>query len=213
MKPIILVLTDSVALPRQSGKTSVLWNQTYIHQFKEKFKNYQILNVSIGGATIKDLYNQLNYYEILQPAIVILQCGIVDATPRAFGRLDLEVLKKAHLFRFTKYMVPFLRKYRSHHYTEINEFKNCLDKMKTRFNTEKFYAIGIIPAVAGYEVMAPGITKSIKKYNDALRNAFEYISLEKIPSDGVLPDYHHINSVGHNFIYNKLLIALTSFAN
>ena len=93
-KPKILFLTDSVSLPRRTEKGPVTWEDTYIYRLEQAYSEYVVISVAIGGATIKDLREQINYYAILQPSIVILQCGIVDSTPRAFGKIEMELIKK-----------------------------------------------------------------------------------------------------------------------
>lgn len=199
----ILILTDSVALPREIAKTT--WEDTYIFKLKEHFKDYQIINVSIGGASIVDIKNQINYYKILKPKIVILQCGIVDAAPRAFGRVEIQIIKKTHLFRFTKPFVSILRKYRKHHYCDFKNFHLNLKYIKRELNATKFYSIGIIPASIPYEKKLPGVTKSIKKYNDILKKETFFLSTAKLPKNGILEDHHHINKIGLNYIYNLII--------
>jgi hypothetical protein len=204
VKPKILILSDSVALPRKIARGSVAWEETYIYALRENFLSYEVINVSIGGATIRDLRNQANYYKILQPDIVVLQCGIVDASPRAFGRIDLELIKKAHLFRFTKPFVSFLRKKRSHHYTSLKDFDRCLSELRAELNAPKFISLGIIPASTEYEKKMPGITKSIERYNQILKNNSLYLSTENIPRSGICEDHHHVNGLGQEYLFNLL---------
>lgn len=196
---VIIIMTDSVALPRFGGAKS--WDQTYISKLKEEFLDYEIINISIGGACIKDLRNQVNYYKILAPDIVIIQCGIVDAAPRAYGKIELELIKKLKIFRLTKYFVPVLRKYRAHHYNTPKQFSKLLMEIKAELNPKRFLALGIIPALQGYEKILPGITSNINIYNQILEYNSEFISLKNFQKEMILPDYHHINAAGQEFIY------------
>lgn len=201
----IIILTDSVALPRKHNKGIVSWEQTYIYRLKKHLKDYEIINLSIGGGSLKDIRNQVNYYKVLNPICVIIQCGIVDAAPRAFSRLEMDIIKKFKLFRLTKPWVSFLRKYRSVHYVNPTEFKQLLKQIKNEFNNTYFFTIGIIPSSLDYEKQLPNVTKSIDTYNAILATYSNFISLEEIPRDGILEDHHHINGLGHDFIYNKIL--------
>lgn len=204
MKEKIIILTDSVALPRKHSKGLVLWEQTYIYRLRQLLRDYEIINLSIGGGSIKDIRNQINYYKVLNPTCVIMQCGIVDAAPRAFGRIEMDLIKKMRLLRFTKPFVSLLRKYRSHHYANPIEFKKLLLEIKKEFNTPNFFTIGIVPSCEAYERQLPNVTNSIDTYNRILSENSFFISMEDMPRDGILEDYHHINELGQNFIFKKL---------
>ena len=203
-KPIFLILTDSIALPRKYDQGIVLWNETYIAKLRTTYLDYEVINVSIGGASIKDLRNQLNYYKIFKPKIVLLQCGIVDAAPRAFGRIEMELIKKLRLFRLTKPFVEFLRKFRSHHYTSLREFESNLLVLKNTLQANRFLALEILPSCESYEKQLPGITQSIEAYNKVLHKHTSIIDLKDIPREGILTDFHHINAIGHQYIFEQL---------
>lgn len=203
---LILILTDSVALPRKNANTS--WEDTYIYKLKNKYRNCNIINVSLGGASISDIKNQVNYYKVLNPDIVILHCGIVDAAPRAYGRIEMAIIKKMRLFRLTKPFVRFLRKNRSHHYASPKKFENELRYIKDELSPNFFYSIGIIPALYDYEKKIPGITKSIVKYNSILKNESCYLSTQFLSKDSITSDYHHVNKKGLQYIFNLISNAI-----
>jgi hypothetical protein len=200
----LLILTDSVALPRRNAET--IWEDTYIYRLRERYgRTHNIINVSIGGASIKDLRNQVNYYKTLNPEIVILHCGIVDAAPRAFGRIEMEIIKKLRLFRLTKPLVSFLRKNRAHHYAKPSLFKEFVKIIKKELNVEKFLPIGIIPASKEYEEKLPGISKAIIEYNNILKLEQGFICVDNMPKEGISRDFHHVNKIGQLFFFNKLI--------
>lgn len=203
-KPIFLLLTDSIALPRKYDKGIVYWEETYIAKIKLAYPHYEVVNVSIGGASIIDLRNQLNYYKILQPEIVLLQCGIVDAAPRAFGRIEMDIIKKMKLFRLTKPFVGLLRKYRAHHYASLRQFEFNLLALKETLHPKHFFALEILPSCEAYEQILPGITQSIAAYNKVLHKHTTTIVLQDIPRAGILRDYHHINAVGQHYIFEQV---------
>lgn len=211
MKKKILILTDSVALPRKYSEGLVQYEDTYIFKLKELLINYEIINLSIGGGSIKDIIKQINYYKNLSPICVILHCGIVDAAPRGFGRIELEVLKKLRLLRLTKQLVPFLRKYRSHHYTSLMQFEKYLFDIKKEFKNSIFISIGILPSSFEYEKILPGVSKSILLYNQVLIRNTEFISVSEIPNDCILDDFHHVNSLGQLFFFKKLIKKLEEY--
>lgn len=204
-RPIILIMTDSVSLPRRyPPNQEVRWNKIYVNLLRKEFSEFEFVHVAFGGATIGDLRSQVNYYRILKPNIVIIQCGIVDCTPRAFGRIELELIKKFHLFRFTKLLVKPLRKYRKHQYTKKRKFEGILVELKKILKAEHFISIGIIPGCHDYDLKAPGISERIEQYNAILKKHSVFIDLSKIPREGLLEDHHHINEIGHNHIFTQL---------
>lgn len=205
MKEKVIILTDSVALPRKHDKGLVFWEQTYIYRLQELLQDYEIINLSIGGGSIRDIRNQINYYKVLNPICVILHCGIVDAAPRAFGRIEMDIIRKMRLFRLTKPFVSLLRKHRSHHYANPREFEKLLLEIKMEFKAPNFLSIGIAPSCEDYELQLPKVTKSIDTYNCILATNSHFISMEDMPRQGILEDHHHINELGQDFIFQKLV--------
>lgn len=204
-KPKIVILSDSLALPRKIGEDLVPWEDTYPFNLKEHLASFEIINVSLGGASIKDLRKQVNYYKILKPDILILQCGIVDAAPRAFGRIEIELIKKLHLFRLTKHFYRPLVRYRAHHYANLKTFTKLLKEIKSEISAKHFFVLGILPPNPSYEKQLPGVSVSIERYNEALKKAADcYIDSESIPKSGIAPDHHHLNGIGHDFFFRKI---------
>lgn len=202
---IIIVLTDSVALPRKDIEGIVRWDDTYIYKLRRRLLNYEIINLSIGGGSIEDIRRQVKYYKLLKPECVILHCGIVDAAPRAFGRIEMELFRNLRILRLTKPFVSFLRRYRSHHYVSPGSFKNKLLEIRRDFDTAHFITIGIVPSTPEYELKLPNITRSIEVYNQILQKNSDHIALEDFPKDGIIDDHHHINVLGQDYIYQKLI--------
>lgn len=209
----ILIITDSVSLPRKTNDGIVEWHETYVNRLKQELLDYEFITVAIGGATIRDLRKQLNYYKILKPEILILQCGIVDCAPRAYGKIEMEIIRKIKLYRFTKLFLPYLRKKRAHTYTSLKLFKKTLIEMKNIVNADSFYSLSILPSNPDYEKLLPGISKNINDYNEVLFSNTNFIDLSNIPKEGILKDHHHINAIGHEFIFNTILRKLNSIDN
>jgi hypothetical protein len=210
MKPKILILTDSVSLPRESENDLTTWEDSYVYRIRQHFSEYEVVNLSFGGATISDLRSQVNYYKVLNPTIVIFQSGVVDAAPRAFGKLEMEIIKKLRLFRFTKPFVKWLRKNRGINYTEITTFEKVLKEIIQVLNPKVFFAIGILPSCDAYESVAPGISRNIDLYNGVLKRNTHFIDMQNIPRNGILNDHHHINAVGQDYIFEKLVNQISS---
>ena len=206
MKKTILIITDSVSLPRKTKRGYVKWEDTYYNKLKLEFPRYEFIYLAIGGATILDLCNQLNYYDILKPDVVILQCGIVDCCPRAFSQFEKQIIKKFKLSRLSKPFVKFLRKYRALKYVPLAKYEAALLEIKEKLNPSHFFSLSIIKAQKKYELTLKGISKNIRDYNNILKKHTKLIDLSSLPVEGILDDYHHINELGHDYIKEQLVI-------
>jgi len=204
----ILVLSDSLALPRNNPEVC-----DYVDTWPAMLKNddYEVHQVSIGGATSYDLLRQCGYHLSFSPDFVIVQAGIVDCAPRALGRIESDVLNHFLLTRkILGRVLPkcnsFLRKHRAIKYTKLNAFKKNIIDLKTKFVDKDFFWIGIVPPNLNYEVKLPGITGSVKQYNDLLASQLldYYISLSDIPESGVMSDHIHLTKFGHEYVCNLI---------
>ena len=204
----VLVLTDSLSLPRKHVDGVVLWEDCYVERLKKEFPAMEFILVAMGGATITDLNSQLNYYSLLQPDLVILQCGIVDCAPRALGRLELEVVKRLRIFRLVKPFFKIFRKYRGLTYTPIKTFHKTLKLIKHRFPDSPLWAIGILPGCEAYDQKVPGVSRNIKQYNAILKQETHFIDQSDFPQSGIIDDYHHMNAEGHLHLFDQLRKAL-----
>ena len=203
----VLILTDSLSLPRADKNETVFYEQTYPYLIKKKFPEITFLTIGIGGATISDIIRQIDYYKVFEPTIFIMHCGIVDCAPRVFKKWESSLLKK---LKFDFLFNPFtstIRKYRKLKYTSAKLFDiKCRLILKTFSNSNTLlYAIDILPAHKNYEILLPGVSKSIKLYNSILNKHFNIISVQDFDlSKDVLTDYHHLNSSGHNKLFEKI---------
>lgn len=201
----LLLITDSLALPRNSPEKCHLENTW--PQLLQQTGNFQIHQVSIGGATSTDLLKQLNYHLAFEPDIVVLQFGVVDCAPRFVSRFELEVLKRVpggnRLLKFLN--KPGIKKLRTITYTSASKFESNLLKIKKLLEGKKIIAIGIVPSTTDYDKILPGVTKNISDYNRIMNVIFSnFISLERMPKDGIMSDFHHLNAKGHQYIAANL---------
>lgn len=205
----IIFLTDSLGLPRTRPET-VLLEETYIELLREKYKEHKIINISLGGATIETLREQLlNYYNAVEPDLIIVQSGIVDCAPRALKKWETALLSKhAVLRKFSDIVIKkntrLLRKHRKLTYTSITRFSQIVDEFRKKFD-KKLYWIGILPAIPEYEAQLPGITANINRYNEVLSTALasNFIDTSNI-GDGIMSDFHHLNRAGNFYIYQQI---------
>lgn len=207
MSKRILLLTDSLALPRAEPERCE-YEDTWPELLKKH--GYIVHQVSIGGATISELLSQCNYHKMFNPDVVILQSGIVDCAPRFASKLELQILRKIPIVG--KWMLNLLskrkvRKYRNKTYTSPDGYKRGMHNVKTFYKGCKVYAIDILPSQPDYEKILEGITKNIGEYNSIIYSVFgdNVIKMEKMPAEGIMKDFHHINSIGHQYVYQSIL--------
>jgi hypothetical protein len=205
----VLILSDSIALPREKPE-AVSYECTWPYLLR---KHYDIHQVSIGGATIRDLFKQVNYQSVINPDVVILQCGIVDCAPRFMSRFEKDFYSRIPFLgsRLIKSLNnPNVRNFRRITYTPIRQFETHCDKIIKSFNGRSVFALGIIPASDEYDKILPGIVGNVNSYNKVLASSFgaRFISLNDYPLEGVMLDFHHVNRLGHEFIYGKVMQVL-----
>ncbi|MCX2745192.1 SGNH/GDSL hydrolase family protein [Mangrovivirga sp. M17] len=209
----ILVLTDSLGLPRELPETCE-FEDTWPYLLKEKFLVHQ---VSIGGGTINDLFRQVSYHKMFKPDIVIIQSGIVDCAPRSLNHFELDFIKRVPfisniILKLIKKNSKILRKVRGVRYTPPKEFQKKLSQIKMILNDSEIYPLSILPSSEDYEKKVPGITHSIAKYNSILKELYldKFIDLNDIPREFIMSDSIHLNSKGQKYIYELILERLSN---
>ena len=208
MKKKVLVLTDSLGLPRDTPEYCSYEN-TWPQLLKEKFDIHQ---VSIGGGTIDQITGQLDYHKLFNPDIIILQSGIVDCAPRALTKFENELFNKFFVTRkILNILLPkysnLLRLKRNKKYTDLFWYSKNIEKVISTFKTKKVYALSILEADDTYHSKVPGIRRSIGSYNSVLKEKLmnNYIDLSGIDRKGVMSDSMHLNEEGHRYIYSILI--------
>ena len=89
-KERILIITDSISMPRMEIK----YEETWIYLLKKKFKHLDIIDRPARGATSMRLINEggggLDLLEFYLPGIIILQLGLAECAPRLFKKNGFE---------------------------------------------------------------------------------------------------------------------------
>jgi lysophospholipase L1-like esterase len=207
-----LILSDSVALPREAPEI-VAYEQTWVELVREQIPSLIVHQVSIGGATIDQLLRQFPYHRMFKPDFILIQCGIVDCSPRAITANEDILINSNRLTRnIARIVLPCvktrLRKFRNIQHTRLKDFEICLNE----FNkiSAQVFAIEILEADANYETINPGITHNIRRYNESIRTIFRdrYISVAGIGPQHLMSDFHHLNFSGHQALANLVTIFL-----
>jgi lysophospholipase L1-like esterase len=195
----ILLLTDSIALPRNKPEFCS-HDETYPELLKSK--GHIVQQISIGGATSTDMLRQVDYYSSFDPDYIFIQVGIVDCAPRLFTKFELDFYRR---LGYIGKLLLKLRKKKKKTFTHINAFKFNVNNIIKKCNRSQLFFIGIIPSSEKYEQILPGITKNIREYNHILALTGKYISNEEFDLNGVMSDGHHLNSYGHKQLLDKIV--------
>ena len=233
------VYGDSLSLPRPED--GIPFIHTYpelircaFEQLQPKSKVY-IYNRSMGGATIKSLFNIfIQDYDVGGECqnVLIIQSGIVDCAPRPIPALLRTVL--SHLpIRVRSRIVKFLHEHRriilrcgfSWRYTSPAVFKATLSSWLVRAapNFRRIYVINIPPTMQVMEDHSPGLSASIELYNNIIEQVVKsvgvthvhlvnvYHTIQKHPDDVALyinpKDGHHITLKSH-YLYSEMVMQL-----
>lgn len=207
MSKCILVLGDSLALPRLTPDFCP-YDSTWPELLRKD--GHRVIQVSIGGATSHDLNAQAGTYyklETMPIDLVIIQSGIVDCAPRFAHKFELKIYQSIPLIG--KGIISMLnrnwvRKLRNITYMKPKKYRQNIQKMIRQYHPKPVFLLGILPALSGYEKQLPGISKNTAIYNAILKSNPNFIDLQGMPENGIMSDFHHLNAVGHAFIYEQL---------
>lgn len=79
----------------------------------------------------------------------------------------------------------------------------------------KIICVGLIQARLEDEELVQGISNKIETYNKIIETEMKsnqciFLNIDDIPLNGVITDFHHLNSVGHNWLFNKISILISN---
>lgn len=206
----ILILSDSLPLPRSKPEV-VDYKNTWPEILKGSEGN-EVFQISIGGGTVEDIFDQASYYKNYLPDVVIIQSGIVDCAPRALSRMELKILLSSELTRILLSRVlplKVMRRIRKKTYVNRKKFTEIYSQLISQFNSSKIVLIGILPISEEYNIRVGGIKKNRDDYNEIIHdlakfhNCF-YINTDNIPVKGIMSDFHHLNDIGHTWLGTKI---------
>lgn len=214
MKKKILLLTDSTANPRPiSLGEETLLESTYPYLLKEYFKSYDFWQITFGGILTNDLLSQaISYFDNWKPDIIIVNSGINDCRIEPFTlriNKSIELILGSYYKNIKNffYSSKFLKKFGSPA-TSYKKFNQLINKFKIIFDDSKIYWIEI-SCNEIYENTRPGTLNSKNKYNDLLKKVYDnqFIEIQSLLSkkNSFQKDGIHLNSIGHNIIFELII--------
>ena len=215
----ILIITDSVSMPRMEVK----YEETWIYLFKKNFKRFDVIDRPARGATSMRLINEggggIDLLELYLPGIIILQFGLAECAPRLFKKNGFE--KKFINFLpagLRKYYINRIRKTRGRNpqFTDVSieQFKYNIYNFAARCKAHNVN-LGIIKILRPTDIFlkkSPFVKQNIDAYNSVYEKAaldFDNITIIdpidiRLDINSLCLDELHVNSQGHKLYFKAV---------
>jgi GDSL-like lipase/acylhydrolase family protein len=221
--PSLLVLGDSVAMPRASAgqRLDEAWPQLLDASGAASVRWVR----SVGAATAYEVLAEVRHLasyigERRTWDAVAIQVGIVDCSPRPFPRrlqklLDLVPGLRPRINR----RLPLLLRFRARPWVSEADFERLLDTIsaETLRYCGRVLLIEVIPPGPGLVGKLGSFEGTVARYNAALQRVaarrpgqvavVRGVAPERL-SEALLPDGHHLTAAGHRSVADALQIAL-----
>lgn len=212
-KERVLIITDSLGADRPDGIPddfrwpNIVKRTLLKYRFKLDTKTYRT----------SDYLKTLSGLSLHRYAIIVIQLGIVDCTPRYFSRLQHKILSNLPKL-MTKKIVHYVKNSRiqsnTRRYVQPKAFKKNISDFAENYNG-KIVFIGILRPSAENARKNPKLSGSISRYNrivqDIVRmsDGSKFLSLDEYDIDNMtLADGYHLNKKGHASVANLIITEL-----
>jgi len=213
-KSNVVILSDSLSLPRFDNDAIITYEQTYPYLLQEKIgADTKIINRGIRGITtnsLRDFQYLFDNLLIYSPKIVILQIGIVDCAPRLFStnfRRFLRFVKNDKIRNFIIYPFKTYRRFFTKYFpirlVNKNQFKSNLEYFLGKMRLENICVkvVNISNTNPTNDKRSFGFNKSVNEYNVILKDLaekydFDIIDINKFSQrDSIILDdgIHYTN--------------------
>ncbi len=219
-KERIMIITDSVSMPRQNLK----YEETWIYHFKNKFKDFDVIDRPARGSTSMRLVQEggggLDLLELYRPDRVILQQGLAECSPRLFKKNGFEQ-KFINKYLPAKIRSDYvktikLKRGRNPEFTDVSheQFRYNVSHFAERclkLNV-KIAVIKILRPTDLFLSKSPFVKQNIDLYNSIyyeISEQFNNITIidpvkPDIDVNSICLDELHINSVGHKLYFKAV---------
>ena len=210
MNKNILVLSDSLALPRKNIKKEYVWSDLLSNE------GFDIEKHSFGHSILRQVIDQIPYHIDKKYDYIIVQAGINDILSRAFLLHEFYFFDYFFLGRILRKMLLLFEKQirfiRNISYSKKVHIQNCLKKLSSYSQDNQI--IYICPffnnKLTSNNKRFRGLNKRISyfSYNyskeEFKKNQFHIICFsflsECFDDDGI-----HLNEIGHEFLKNIII--------
>lgn len=220
----VVLLGDSLCLPREPEWGDIAYEATYPALLKERFagSGMELVERGMSYRTMEDvLAHWPAEVEARNAAAVIVHVGIVDCAPRVFLPRERDFVQNLPLWlrriilggtnRLRRWIIKFGP---DRVYVTYDRFVRALDAVVTRSRgLRKLLFVNIISPTDRMEYRSPGYREKVRRYNQALQSrsggAIQVVDLDAAiwrngGPDRLTVDGVHINQAGHRLLFEEL---------
>lgn len=219
-KERIMIITDSISMPRPEVK----YEETWIYLFKNKYKEYDVIDRPARGSTSMRLIQEggggLDLLELYMPDRVIIQMGLAESAPRLFKKNGFEqrfinsYLPAKIRDDYVKYIKE--KRGRNPEFTDVSpeQFRSNIFNFADRCKKldVKLVIFKLLRPTDIFIKKSPFIKQNIDRSNSIIEEAamnFDNITLiDPIKTDldinSLCFDELHVNSEGHKLFFKAI---------
>ncbi len=216
----ILIITDSISMPRQEIK----YEETWIYLFKNKFRDFDIIDRPARGSTSMRLVQEggggFDLLESYMPDRIIIQMGLAETAPRLFKKNGFEqrFINKYLPAKIRNDYVKAIKEKRGRNpeFTDVppEQFRSNLFSFAGRCSNlnVKLAIFKLLRPTDLFIRKSPFIKQNIDRSNRIIEEAaaaFENITLIdpidiKLDINALSLDELHVNTEGHKLFYKAV---------
>lgn len=208
MSKRILFITDSLGCPRMEINVVDTWTDKILSKWSDKTVHFY--TYCRHGLASKDI--DVGYVKEVEPDLIIIQVGIVDACRRSLSRRELNIVSRIPLVRRIIRFISnryhhALTRIRNVHYCSLDEFKKSIAKIKNEMSA-KLVFISIAPAGNNLVKKVYNVQEDINRYNAAVKEMpdVDFINPYTGNADDFIlsTDGHHLNLRGEEMVFQAV---------
>jgi lysophospholipase L1-like esterase len=234
----IVVLADSLAMPRDEGGARLLWEETWPYRLDELLRrdglDAEVLNCGSRARRADHIHGTefLEHVAYKRPDVVCLEVGIVDCAPRVFSKREKRLLNRRWFPRRLRERIVASRSRRRPELiapdplrkvdTRPEEFERLVRLFERRLRElewkPKLILVPILSDPRLTEPRSPGHTRNVELYNDALRRVARETGATFVEPETILrtaeergfffPDGYHLTAPGCQRLAERVAAAV-----
>jgi lysophospholipase L1-like esterase len=229
----IVILADSLSLPRPENLGNTLYEETYPYLLDVSLREQQGVNAPIiiekgkRSRTMPDVASDWKeYVSLRKPEIVVIQVGITDCAPRVFTSKQRTYIERIPSKFIREILLKFVHKFRRQIiassqpkvYTPLVQFSETVAKLvefAERDDVSALVFVQIVMPPDSLEIRSPGLQENVRLYNNVLDQVksklgvyvIEFNELmrnQKNKESYLLDDGQHLSVRGHQLLAKHL---------
>jgi acyl-CoA thioesterase-1 len=229
----ILILADSLSLPRPETHGNIRYEETYPYLLDVSLRERMgkdapvVMEQGMRSRTITDVANDWQEYVTWRkPEIVIVHVGITDCAPRVFSagqrsfieRLPIPFVRRVLLWAVHRYRRQIISLRPPKVYTPFARYRDTLNQLvewRQRDDVRALVFVNIVEPPDALEQRSPGLQENVRRYNEVLgqlksRPGVVVVDLNELihhqgrGEDFLLSDGQHLSVAGNKLLATQL---------